>query len=242
MSEKTKGKCKYCGKEYTKGYMYRHLKACKKRAEKLAAEKQTPSEGFFLLEITSYYESDYWLIVEISEDSTLRKLDEFLRDIWLECCGHLSAFTINGTQYNDVPDNGWGWGLKPPSRSLNIKLKNVLSVGMNIKYEYDFGSTTRLTIKVKDFRKGGRKKEKLTLISRNNPIEHACSECGKTPADFIYMDFLYGDEGISFLCASCADKHEEYDEMLLPVCNSPRMGVCAYEGSEKYPDRFEPDV
>ena len=30
-------------------------------------------------------------------------------------------------------------------------------------------------------------------------------------------------------------------EIWLPVCNSPRMGVCGYTGSSKYPDQFLPD-
>lgn len=28
---------------------------------------------------------------------------------------------------------------------------------------------------------------------------------------------------------------------MLPVCNSPRMGVCGYKGSKLYSDQFEPD-
>jgi len=28
--------------------------------------------------------------------ATLAKLDDYLRAIWLECCGHLSKFTIGG--------------------------------------------------------------------------------------------------------------------------------------------------
>ena len=39
MAVQTKGFCKYCGKEYTKGGMLRHLQACKKRSAKLAGEK-----------------------------------------------------------------------------------------------------------------------------------------------------------------------------------------------------------
>ena len=42
------------------------------------------------------------------------------------------------------------------------------------------------------------------------------------------------------------DEEQEFDdydvpEYFLPVCNSPRMGVCGYEGSKIYPDQFEPD-
>ena len=54
-----------------------------------------------------------------------------------------------------------------------------------------------------------------------------------------------------FWCEECLEKYEngELDEeieveesgYLLPVTNSPRMGVCGYEGSDLYPDQFEPD-
>ena len=40
MAVQTKGFCKYCGKEYTKSGMLRHLQACKKRSAKLAEEKR----------------------------------------------------------------------------------------------------------------------------------------------------------------------------------------------------------
>lgn len=42
---------------------------------------------------------------------------------------------------------------------------------------------------------------------------------------------------------SCREGEEEYygSETLLPICNSPRMGVCGYEGSNIYQDQFEPD-
>ena len=56
----------------------------------------------------------------------------------------------------------------------------------------------------------------------------------------------YYDES-PFWCEDClknenADE-EEYceSEFFLPICNSPRMGVCGYEGSRVYPDQFEPD-
>lgn len=46
------------------------------------------------------------------------------------------------------------------------------------------------------------------------------------------MNEEYGDE----------EGGEYYEpEFLLPICNSPRMGVCGYEGSAIYPDQFEPD-
>lgn len=41
----------------------------------------------------------YWLGVEAKASARLRHLDQFLRRIWLECCGHLSKFEIAGVDY-----------------------------------------------------------------------------------------------------------------------------------------------
>ena len=46
----------------------------------------------------------YWLDLEIKTDSKLRQLDDLLRKVWLECCGHLSAFKIDGLRYSVVVD------------------------------------------------------------------------------------------------------------------------------------------
>ena len=46
---------------------------------------------------------------------------------------------------------------------------------------------------------------------------------------------------IIYLCEDCEKGHKHGDKYALPVCNSPRMGVCGYCGSTKYPDQFEPD-
>src|SRR5438045_3051287 len=50
----------------------------------------------------------YWLHLEAGPTATLEDLDLYLRRIWLECCGHLSAFQINGVRYAAVPDDEWG--------------------------------------------------------------------------------------------------------------------------------------
>lgn len=238
MSQRTKGKCKYCGKEYMAGYMSRHLSSCKERQKRLAEEKGKRQCGYFLLYISAKYNSDYWLFLEMRDTATLKELDDFLRDIWLECCGHLSAFDISGTRYEVMPAETFLWG--EPAKSMNCKLKSVLETGMTIDYEYDFGSTTELLIKAVDYRTGCMQKEKITILSRNNPVEYLCMECGKKPARLLCTECYWEGEG--FLCEDCAKTHECGEEMLLNICNSPRMGVCAYEGSDRYPDQFVPDT
>lgn len=260
MAKQTKGFCKYCGKEYTRGGMLRHLVACKERGKSLEMEKGKTRCGYFELVLTDKYNPDYWLIVEVKETASLEDLDSFIRAIWVECCGHLSAFEIDRVQYDKYPAEDYFWG--EPSESMKHQLKNVLEVGQSFTYEYDFGSTTDLKIKVHDYRQGKGRREKIILLSRNNPPEILCSQCGKNKAEWIDPENYY--EEAPFWCEECLRKEheeacaeEEFDEEdgfceedvygdyipdhFLPVCNSPRMGVCAYEGSEVYPDQFVPD-
>lgn len=238
MAQRIKGKCKFCGKEYTMTYMNKHLSACGVRKERLAAEKGSKQCGYFELAIYPKYGKDYWLFIEIRETAFLKDLDSFLRDIWLECCGHLSAFEIEGIRYESMPAESFAWG--EPAESMNHKLSTVLEKGMTIEYEYDFGSSTDLMITVVNYRRGYQKKEKLTILSRNNPYVFMCSECGKKPAVYVCTECLW--EGKGFLCEECSETHDCGEDMLLDVCNSPRMGVCGYCGSEIYPDQFLPDT
>lgn len=198
MAQRIKGKCKYCGKEYTMSYMNRHLSTCKERQDQLAAEKGSKMCGYFELAIYPKYNRDYWLFIE-------------------------------------VKDSFWG----EPAKSMNYKLKTVLEKGMTIDYEYDFGSTTELMITVVNYRTGYWKKDNLTILSRNNPPLLICDECGSKPAVVICTECAW--EGRGFLCENCAETHECGEEMMLNVCNSPRMGVCGYMGSDRYPDQFIPD-
>lgn len=241
MSVQIKGKCKYCGKEYAKGYMIRHLRSCKMRKEILEKETGRKNCGYFTISIYGRYNKDYWLIIEVNENVRLSNLDRFLRDIWVECCGHLSSFEIDGTLYDVCPSEDEFWG--PPSKDMEYKLKKVLREGMSFRYEYDFGSTTELVLDVSDYRKGADRKEYLTILSRNNPLEPLCDCCHEKKADYVNTEWY--DNVITFICQDCmtekANEGECDEDMFLPVCNSPRMGVCGYEGSSEYPDQFVPD-
>ncbi len=256
MATQTKGFCKYCGKEYAKSGMVRHLSSCKARKAKLEKAAEKTKCGYFQVIISDKYNKDYWLIVEINENATLIDLDQFIRDIWVECCGHLSAFEIDGVSYESMPGDFF-WG--EPPEDMHHQLKKIFKVGQTIGYEYDFGSTTKLVLKVQDYYIVGRKKEKITLLSRNNPIKILCSQCGKNEATWVDSQRLY--EEAPFWCEECMRERakegidpeelddwdedlvngDEFYEMLLPVCNSPRMGICGYEGSEEYSNQFVPD-
>lgn len=244
MGTQTKGFCKYCGKEYTRSGMLRHLEACKERKSKLAMETGKRKCKYFQIVISGKYAKTYWLIVETSENTTLKELDRFIRDIWVECCGHLSAFTIQGTQYESCPVTDGFWG--KPSKNMNFRLKDVVDVGDSISYEYDFGSTTELMLSIHSRREGEKKNNEIIILSRNNPPKILCSNCEQNEAKWVDPEGYYED--LPFWCDKCLDEKNRDEEeegyelqFLLPICNSPRMGICGYEGSDSYPERFEPD-
>lgn len=246
MAKQTRGFCKYCGKEYTRTGMVKHLVACKERAKQCESAKEKAK--YFELVLYGKYDKDYWLIIQIKENATLKDLDQFIRNIWVECCGHLSAFEVYGQRYESMPVEDSFW--EEPAKSMNYKLKSVFEQGMQIEYEYDYGSTTELIICVQGYYNAPNHKEKITILSRNNPPQFVCSICGENTAVWIDPEGFY--DGTPFLCDECLEKieegnmetDEEFDfdtDFLLPVCNSPRMGVCGYEGSDCYPEQFEPD-
>ena len=212
--------------------MLKHLDSCKERKEQEDKEAGK-TVGYFELLITAKYKKTYWLVIEMEDTAKLKDLDQFIRDIWVECCGHLSSFEIDGELYDSSPANDSYWQL--PAKSMDIQLKKILEIGTQIAYEYDFGSTTELVISVVAHREGKKKKEKVTILSRNNPPEILCSLCEKNLAEWVSPEGFY--DGTPFWCEECLEENDiDEDEFLLPVCNSPRMGVCGYEGSDKYPE------
>jgi len=222
MAVKNEGICRFCMKTFAGAGMMRHLKACKIKLEKdaLEAAKTKGGSRIYLLKISGY--KPYWLYIEMNDTATLKQLDSFLRNIWLECCGHLSAFEINGVSYESTPDPDWSDG-----KSMNVRLKNVLDLNGGFGYEYDYGSTTPLVGQVVNIRPGKLTGERVRILARNNPPLYKCSVC-KKPAAAICWEC----DG-KFYCEACLtdeDKHPCGDEVTLPVVNSPRMGECGYDG------------
>jgi hypothetical protein len=214
------GKCMFCDKAFSKAAIKKHLDKCEKRTKEFIIEDTEKSEEYFCISVQGYYEPDYWIYIDIPTNSTLKVLDVFLRDIWLECCGHMSMFEISGESFSSSCDREFG------DRSMSTKINNVMDVGIQFKYEYDFGSTTILKLKVVSKFRGRKRKKKVELLARNvNPIIK-CSYCEK-PATSVCCQCVYDD---GWVCDDCIEKHECGEEMMLPVVNSPRVGVCAYEG------------
>lgn len=219
--QKTTGKCCFCKGEFEKAGMAKHLKLCDKRSESIKKSKAGQTKTF-LIRAEGRYQPEYWLFFEVKANARLKDLDDFLRDIWLECCGHLSSFQIDKIEYGTDPCGEMGL------RSMNIPIGKVLEAGTKFYHQYDFGSTTELALKVIAEQQGSKSGKPVKLLARNNPPEINCESCGK-PGIQICTECLWADEDAVF-CDKCANSHECDSEMFLPVVNSPRVGVCGYAG------------
>jgi predicted RNA-binding Zn-ribbon protein involved in translation (DUF1610 family) len=227
--QKTNGTCALCNRSFNKSAIKKHLESCiQKHPPKKKSPFPFPVEGkvFTILVEGSSFSHKYWLYLEVPSNSLLRRLDNFLRDTWVECCCHLSQFTIDGKRYVSELDEYFK-GLN--DKSMNYPLEKVLSVGKKFSYEYDFGSTTRLNLKVVSKRKVEDADSSILLLARNEPPFITCASCGKKA---IYICRVCGYSGEGWVCDDCASEHECGEDMLLPVVNSPRVGVCGYTGND----------
>jgi len=191
-------------------------------------KKSTININIFLLKIFSPGQPEYWLFVELSDNCLLSDFDSFLREIWLECCGHLSSFTINDQTYESQIDE-----FTRNSKTIRIKLNKILQTDMSFEYIYDYGSSTELTIKVISFLPSiiNNKEKLIKIASRNNDLQFKCIKCEKEKATEICAVCLYEEGRIhSSFCKKCIKQHKCGEEMALPITNSPRSGICGYTG------------
>jgi hypothetical protein len=217
MGKTTKGICTSCEKEVGKSAIGKHLQTCPKRV------LQDGNNRYFQIRVQDRYLPKYWLYLEASADVTLTELDHFLRDLWLECCGHLSLFIVRDRIYGSSPDEEFG------DNSMQIRLGKVLKKDLSFLHEYDIGSTTELSLKGVGIRLGTKPDSPgIELFARNVAPDISCTECGDAEAEYICSECQYEESG--WLCDTCAENHKCGEDMLLPVVNSPRTGVCGLMG------------
>jgi hypothetical protein len=68
----------------------------------------------------------------------------------------------------------------------------------------------------------GKVSQQVRLLARNEPPPILCELCKKKPA--AWVDVL---DDYTWYCEKCIENTEEG---VLPVVNSPRVGVCGYTG------------
>lgn len=206
---KPDGECALCGKTVKKGGMLRHLKSC------LNNTVQPGDTSYYLLMVQDEDDPNYFIYLSVAADATLRSLDQFLRDIWLECCGHMSAFLVGSRS-----------GM-PQQIGMNRKIGTVFSKGDIFRHEYDFGSTTSLRLKVVEEYQAAQHKKKVMLVSRNLAPQYRCIICGQ-PAEMVDAT-AWEPLAQRVYCGDCQESMQDAD-IALPLVNSPRCGVCGYTG------------
>ena len=218
------GNCAYCDEVILRRSVSKHLEKCQKRQDALASEAASirPVETIWYLRVQDASLKDFWLDLEMVGSATLLKLDKYLRAIWLECCGHLSEFTIGG----------WGGITVGKAR----KADSIFQSGVVLRHLYDFGTTSETDIRVLGLRVGqATTKHPIALLARNKMPEAFCQECGER-AGWLCVECIYVHDTSGFLCDEHNEghPHENYGGTM-PLINSPRTGMCGYTGPAEPP-------
>ena len=219
-----KGTCAYCGAEITKIGATKHLAVCSMRLTTIekAEQKKAGRETLYYLRVQDAYHKEFWLDLEMRGSSTLNDLDFYLRGIWLECCGHLSQFSVGG----------WGGG----EISKKRKLSEVFQLGVELTHIYDFGTSSETLVKAMETREGKpTTSHPIALMARNRMPEAQCLEC-EQPAKWLCMECLIEEDKWGTLCDEhmSTHPHGNYGEPI-PLVNSPRLGMCGYDGPAEPP-------
>lgn len=225
-----KGTCKICNKKIMDGNYAEHLHEC------VDTERDNVNDNnFYLLHIQDADIEGYWMFVGCVCSTTLEELDVFLREKWVDCCGHMSEYTKSKSgkiigmkttmdqvyqQTYPIVDS------KKSTKSAKSTKSNVMMEIEPIRYDYDFGSPTTLFITILQKYEKCIFDDKIFLLMENDPILFKCKKCRKRSTQIC-------DSCIIKLCVNCSKKHEcpESDEAIIyDLYNSPRIGVCGYFG------------
>jgi hypothetical protein len=221
-SGKTEGACTFCGKRATRGGMARHLRTCRARRDAMDAADAGPGEAETLIHLQVQSSGgSFWLHLEMRGTATLKKLDDYLRAIWLECCGHMSQFS----------HGGWG-GSKI---AMTRRAQDAFLPETELTHIYDFGTESVTLVRAVDGRTGRPlSRHPITLMARNDMPATTCQECGQ-PGTHLCPECMYESDN-PVLCEAHANTHphEDYGDPV-PLMNSPRLGLCGYEGPAEPP-------
>ncbi|NOS90263.1 MAG: hypothetical protein HOP34_17320 [Methylococcaceae bacterium] len=195
--------------------MTKHLSGCKKRQE--AIGNANSGATLYHLLIQDAYSKEYWMHLEMKGTAQLIALDKYLRSIWLECCGHMSQFSIGGWRGDEIPKSSF--------------VQSIFEYTSELEHIYDFGTSSHTLVKVVGKRTGKPlTKHPIMLMARNEMPVVTCMEC-EQPARWLCNECIYEDNASGYLCDEHAKNHphDNYGEPF-ELVNSPRMGMCGYQG------------
>lgn len=202
----------------------RHLASCTERqlVIETSNQKRGKVQNLYHVQVQDAWDGAFWLHLEIKGTALLQDLDDYLRRIWLECCGHLSMFSIGGWSGEEL--------------DMSTRVDRLFVPGLVLTHIYDFGTSSETLVEVVSERTAkATTAYPLTLMGRNEAPEITCQVCGAEAA-WLCIECMYEDEQPGVLCdAHAADHaHQAYGGPL-PIVNSPRVGMCGYEGPANPP-------
>ena len=227
------GRCFLCGQTLPKAAMAEHLQAC----------RQPQPDGvpvFLFLVEDDYFPETYWLLLEARQDAPLSALDDFLRRVWVDCCGHYSQFVINGQVYGRRPNpSPVEIVLDEQANRLTMKspLRDLVAVGKTMDYLYDEVWSSELHLKVLAAYAADPLEGAARVVARNYKPPRTCSVCDR-PAAWLYTDKW----PLRPYCDEHARQHPKWEtdpDAFLPYVNSPRVGLCVYRGPAEEALKFE---
>ncbi|MFO7695671.1 MAG: hypothetical protein R6X16_00755, partial [Anaerolineae bacterium] len=138
--KQSRGKCAFCGREMTRSGLSRHLGTCSERKEAIEAanQKHGNEQPLYHLVARDAWGGGYWRHLEMNGSATLDDLDCYLRAIWLECCGHLSRFSIGGWSGSEIP--------------MGRQIERVFTLELELTHIYDFGTESQTLIQAVNVR------------------------------------------------------------------------------------------
>lgn len=210
-----KGKCEICGKMVMRSQIGRHIVEC----------VQGTKNEVLIIRVKGMDNPSYWLFTKVRKNAKLSDMDAFLRDIWVECCGHMSAFSIQEQSYVMPFDKNFAQG---DDKSMDVIISNLFEEKDVFIYTYDFGTATTLQLDLyKIMHDDSTMKSPVELLARNEPVKHKCIVCNNN-AVWMCSECIY--EGNASLCNPCSETHKCGSDMMLQITNSPRDGMCGYSG------------
>ena len=220
----SKGECAYCGQDITDKNAAKHFVVCPKRLAiiKKFDGKVAASETLYHLRVREACQSPFWLDLEMRGSATLKNLDDYLRAIWLDCCGHISQFSFGKKLGETI--------------SKKYSADEVFRAGGHLMHIYDFGTSSETLIHIVGVRKGKPiTRHPILLMARNRIPESDCAECMK-PAAKLCMECFIDEDTWQTFCDKHARSHPHgnYGDPV-PLVNSPRLGLCGYEGPAEPP-------
>ncbi len=130
------------------------------------------------------------------KNTTLRDIDEFLRDTWLECCQHLSSFHSRETLFvSNGLDSGL-FGYQDPS--FDHRAAWAIPPDSEAQYLYDMGRTTCLRLRVQPAPERAQAWLAQHDIDPGTPVlqnlmPELCDSCGQEASHFRPAEVLCTD-------------------------------------------------